>query len=327
MKQPNLFIVQDAIERVEQISLYNLSANLYDQAKFEETDNEFCDVFFETRQGELDDTGISPTLFELKKITNHNAKDTKIQCNMRKPIQLQFTPNNVDKLLGYKKIIENVLYGSIEMTDANNSSNKNSIVRYNKIKAIRKLIGESSNIEFNVTKFSVNFMTSTNCLLSLALFRWNSKIDSQYHPEQINLITNINSVEINTESSMLLNPMAINFDCMLSQEKWNKQLVIMLNFSSNVIDLQISPNDILTFAKIQVDFMNCINRHFNLKQCGDQDNKNHMKSTQPPNRFNSESLHGYDLPIVNYQNAQNDEEYFQDDLRLVCLVKNFLILK
>lgn len=321
MKQPNLFVIQDAIERVEQISLYSLTWSLFDRTIFEQTEKEFGDIVLETRQGELDDTGISPTLFEFKRVINSNVNDIRILCNMRKPVQVQFTPNNLEKLFCLRNVMKKILDENIETSQANNVGTP--IIRCNKIADIRKLIGNASSIEFNVTKFSINFMTSMNCLLSLAIFKWKSKVDMQKHPEQISFSTSINSIAINTDSSMLLNPMAINFDCVLTQEKWNKQLLILMNFTSNMIDLQISPNDVLTFARIQADFLSCVNRHFNATICTNQQSKKFLNSTHPPNGFNHENLYSYNLPKFTNQSAQTDEEYFQDDLRYDLVMFNY----
>lgn len=307
MKQPNMMTVQDSMEKIEQFSLFNLSIGLVDQDK---KSTEFNDTVFDTHRGELDDTGITPSLFEWKRIKCRNTNSTKIQCNMRKPIQLQFTPNNVEKLIQLKEMLEKIVYG--DATTNAPTTNARPIVQYNKIKEIRKLIGEANSIEFNVTKVSVNFMTSMDRLVSIALFKWNNKITVQMHPEQICFAMDVNSLVVNTQNFMLLNPMSFGIDFVLSQEKWNNRLMILTNFTSNRIHLQINPSDFWTFAKVQLDFWSCFTRH--IKSNGNEIEENEQASGQISQRNNFDNLIAYELPKQSLDN-QHNEEYFQDDLR------------
>lgn len=304
-----MMTIQDSVETTKQMSLFNMSIKLHDQAACEQTSEEFSDIVFDTHNSELDDSGIYPALIDLKRTTTRSSNETKIQCNMKKPIQIQLTPNSVEKLLSSKELIEQIFYG--EKVPADNSKSK-PIVRYNKIKEIRKLIGESSSVEFNVTKMSIHFITSMDRLLSIALFKWKSEVNAQQQPEQMAFATAIDSLVINTQNSMLLNPASLKFDCVLSQEKWNKRLLILMNFSSNGIHFQINPNDFWTFAKVQLDFWSCISRHFKINNIESDDSTNPLV-----NSTNSivENLMPYKLPKSTTYNSQGNEEYFQDDLR------------
>lgn len=309
-KQPNLYFVQDQNECIQQISLYNLSVQLHDRGIFEKSGNVFGDNIFDTYRGELDETGISPTLFELKKTINLISGERKVQCAMRRPIQLRFTPKSVEKLLHFQDTIEKLLY-----REQVKCHRPRSIVRYNKIKEIKKLIGDMNCIEFSMVKFTVNFMTSTNCLLSLCFFKFDSKINLQEHPQQLILNANINSFVLNTESSMILHPMSVNFDCTLTQEKWNRRLLITSNIASNVIDLQISPNDIQTFAKIQVEFLACINRHSKAVAQTTRFTEHAAENENQLKFIDASDLIRCDLPKVTSSSTNAAEEYFQDDLR------------
>lgn len=312
MKQPNMISTQDSNENAEQFSLFNLSISLYDQELFESKSIEFGDTVFDTHRSELDDTGIAPALFEWKRVTCRTTNTTQIQCNMKKPIQVQFTPTNVEKLLCLKETMQRIFYGNMESSSSSPSNGTRPIVQYNKIKEIRKLIGDANNIDFNVTKISINFMTSMDRLLSIALFKWSSKISVQEHPEQIMFATNADSLAINTQNFMLLNPTSFSIDFVLSQEKWNHRLLILSNFTSNRIHLQINPYDFWTFAKIQLDFWSCVTRHVNLNTVQSEETE-----AIPDNPYQKapSDLEAYDLPALSNDNQSNNEEYFQDDLR------------
>lgn len=304
--------IQDSNEKTEQYSLFNLSISLYDRELFESKSIEFADTVFDTHRSELDDTGIAPALFEWKRVTCRTTNTTQIQCNLKKPIQIQFTPTNVEKLLCLKETMQRIFYGDIKCSSSTSSTGARPIVQYNKIKEIRKLIGDANNIECNVTKISINFMTSMDRLLSIALFKWNSKISVQEHPEQIMFATNADSLVINTQNFMLLNPMSFGIDFVLSQEKWNHRLLILSNFTSNRIHLQINPYDFWTFAKIQLDFWSCVTRHVNSDIVQSEEIKEILEN---PNQKAPSELVAYDLPALSNDNQSNNEEYFQDDLR------------
>lgn len=313
MKQPNMISIQDSNENTEQFSLFNLSISLYDQELFDNKSIEFGDTVFDTHRSELDDTGIAPALFEWKRVKCRTTNTTQIQCNMKKPIQVQFTPTNVEKLLCLKETMQRIFYGDMKSSSSSPSNGVRPIVQYNKIKEIRKLIGDANNIEFNVTKISINFMTSMDRLLSIALFKWNSKISVQEHPEQIMFATNADSLAINTQNFMLLNPMSFSIDFILSQEKWNHRLLILSNFISNRIHLQVNPYDFWTFAKIQLDFWSCVTRHVDSNNVESEATEG--ISGNPHQQMPADNLEAYDLPALSSDNQSNNDEYFQDDLR------------
>lgn len=281
---------------------------------WEQTSIEFGDVIFDTHQGELDETGILPALFEFQRITsrNENKDDIKVQCNLRRPIQIKLTPTSVENLFSLKETMNRVIYGK----DQTNAQCDRAILHLNNIREIRKLTGGLNSIEFNMTKISINFMTSLDRVVSLALFKWNNKIDVRERLKQITYTTSIDTVSINTQNSMLLHPTSMAFECVLSQEKWSKRLVIATNFTSNVIQFQINPNDFWTFAKVQLDFWSCLNRCLNTSKSIDVKEER----SEPSKALNPENLTLYQLPRVTTSNSRANEEYFQDDLRLVKII-------
>lgn len=310
MIQPNVYCVRDATEKLERLSIFNLTIKIHNQKLWEQTSVEFGDVIFDTHRGELDETGIAPSLFELQRITNRNENDIKVQCNVRKPIQIKLTPTSVENIFHIKETINRVLYKGVEMMKA--PCIERPVHRLNNIKDIRKLIGGPNSIEFNMTKISINFMTSLDRVVSLALFKWNNKIGVRERLKQISYATSIDTISINTQNSMLLHPTSIAFDCMLSQEKWSKRLVILTNFTTNHMHLQINPNDFWTFAKVQLDFWSCLNRCFSSPST---EESNDIRGVESVQRENLTDLEVYELPRIIISNSRTNEEYFQDDLR------------
>lgn len=307
--QPNLYCVRDVVEQLERLSIFNLTVKIHNEKLWEQKSVEFGDVIFDTHRGELDEKGITPALIECQRITSRheNKNDIKLQCNIRKPIQIKLTPASVENLFNFKETMNGVFCKTI--TSKTQTTNR-PILPLNNIKSIRKLIGDSSSIEFNLTKISINFMTSLDRVVSLALFKWNNKIDVRERLKQISYATNIETVSMNTQNSMILHPTSIGFECLLSQEKWSKRLVILSNFTSNNLHLQIDPNDFWTFAKVQLDFWSCMNRCFkstNADESTDQPNNDEQQK-------NVENLESYQLPRLKTSN-RICEEYFQDDLR------------
>lgn len=311
--QPNFNCVRDSAETIERLSLFNLTLKIHNEKIWEQTATEFGDIIFDTHKGELDETGIPPALIEFQRITNRteNKNDIKLQFNVRKPIQIKLTPTSVENLFSFNETIKRVLYKNINSTGR---INERPILHLNNIKDLRKLIGGPNIIEFNMTKISINFMTSMDRVVSLSLFKWNNKIDVRERMKQIRYATNIDSISINTQNSMLLHPTSMTFECVFSQEKWSKRLVISTNFTSNIIHLQINPNDFWTFAKVQLDFWSCINRRFNTTEI-DLDGKKQKDHNINELHFSPDNLQLYQLPRIVSPNSHMNEEYFQDDLR------------
>lgn len=307
--QPNMLTIVDYVEKVAHLSLFNLTIKFPDP-KQPQSD----DAVFNTYQGELDDSGIPAAFIELEKMISHATNETKIKCNIRRSIQIQLTPEDIDKLLSLNELIQQIIYPTISATSQPN--NVRPIIRYNNVKELSKLIGVANSIELNAVKFSAEFMTSMERLLNITLFKWNCKIAVQKHPEQIAIVTACHSLLINTQDSMLLHPTSVRFDCNLSQEKWSKKLLIAANFTSNGMHFSMDPMDFWTFAKVQLDFWACFNRHFKWSKSDSHANKNDGGAGNDQD-FNGDNLNAYELPSTAEYNDQNDEEYFQDDLRFV----------
>lgn len=258
----------------------------------------------DTHRGELDESGITPTLFELKQTSSQNNAETKIVCVMRKPLQLRFASKSIQNLLLLKDTISNIFNETEHTADAKSQP----IVRYNKISEIKKMFGNATTVEFQMSKFIVDLMSSNNCLLSLCLYQLDSKVSVQEYPEQLTFNMKLNSLAVNTDCSMVLHPTTLDFDCVLTQEKWNRRLLVTANFAANIIDLQISPTDIQTLAKIQVEFMTC------LQQRNEDENEDTEMATERPHFDIDNSIQVILPPPINHS-AYTEEQFFQDDLR------------
>lgn len=310
LMQPNMMTIVDSMEKVVHMSMFNLTIQLPDDQNADDS------TVFDTHQGELDDdTGIPPALLELKKTICHAKNDTKIKCNIRRSVQMQLTPERVDKLLSLNELIQGIIYVKAAATPST-PSNVRPIVRYNSIRELSKLFGVANAIELNVLKVSAQFRTSMDRLLNIALYKWNSTIAVQKHPEQIAIGMACNSLVINTQNSMLLHPTSFRFDCNLSQEKWSKKLLIATNFTSNGVHFSIDPTDFWTFAKVQLDFWACFNRHFQWNDAEQNDDDGKLVDGGGGGAtLHADHLTAYDLPKATGNNSPNNEEYFQDDLR------------
>lgn len=284
----------------------DLSVRLFDETIYAKTSQTFGDIVFDTHRGELDESGIPPTLFELKQITSRTNGETKIECTMRKPLQLRFAPKSIQKLFSLKDTIADIFDG--EQASQATDADLQPIVRYNKISEIKKLFGNATTVDFHMSKFIVDLMSSTNCLLSMCLYKLDSKVSVQEYPEQLTFNVNLNSLAVNTDCSMVLHPTTLDFDCVLTQEKWNRRLLVAANFAANIIDLQISPTDIQTLAKIQVEFMTC------MQQRNDDEKEDAEKASKRP-YFDQDNLIQVIMPAAINQSAHTEDQFFQDDLR------------
>lgn len=305
LDQPNLLILKDTTECDQHISLFNLSVRLFDETIFAKTSQAFGDIVLDTHRGELDESGVAPSLFELKQISQRTNAGTKIVCEMRKPLQLRFAPKSIQKLLSLKDTIAAIFKGEENLQQ---DAHLQPIVRYNKISEIKKLFGNATTVDFHMSKFIVDLMSSTNSLLSMCLYKLDSKVSVQDYPEQLTFNANLSSLAVNTDCSMVLHPTTLDFDLVLTQEKWNRRLLVAANLVANIIDLQISPADIQTLAKIQVEFMAC------MQQRNGEVDETDEKTLERP-LFDRDNLIQVILPQAINRSAHAEDQFFQDDLR------------
>lgn len=298
--------MQDTNERHQHVSLSNLSVRLFDETIFAKTSQSFGDIVLDTHRGELDESGIIPTLFELKQTSNRNNGEAKIVCVMRKPLQLRFAQKSIQKLLTLKETVSDIFKVTSPVSHATDAQ-QHPIVRYNKISEIKKLFGNATAVDFHMSKFIVDLMSSTKCLLSFCLYKSDSKVTLQDYPEQLTINVNT-TLAVNTFCSMVLHPTTLDFDCILTQEKWNRRLLVASNFAANIIDVQISPADIQSLAKIQVEFMTCLQS----KKDSSKEEADTVAERPLVDRDNSIQVI---LPPATNQSANTEDQFFQDDLR------------
>lgn len=306
LQQPNIFTRIDNNEQVRRACLYDISVNLHIEQSTEKLEKVFDENFINTQRGETTESGIMPPLIEFKETQTKN--DIKVRCSMRKSLQLNVQPQSVEKLMSINEIISKIF----TINNQTDVIERKPISRFNKIRKLRKLFGNVTSIEFDMTRLTMKFITSKYSFLNVCLFKCDGKIRIMDSIEQIACNINFGSIALNSENSMILNPAAVEFDCILSQEKWDRRLIIATNLQSNVFDLQISPTDIQTFAKVQVEFMSCFNRQ--------------SRSTTPEKgifevnagkteKCDQTSLVPICLPEFKGYSDQQDDQFFQDDLR------------
>lgn len=306
LQQPNIFTRIDNNEQVRRACLYDISVNLHIVQPTEKSEKIFDENFIDTQRGETSESGIMPPLIEFKETKTKN--EIKVICSMRKSLQLNVQPQSVEKLMSINEIMSAIFTMNNEIT----IMERKPIPRYNKIRKIRKLFGNVTSIEFNITRLTTKFITSKYSFLNVCLFKCDGKIRIMDSIEQIIVNINVDSVALNSENSMILNPASIEFDCILSQEKWDRRLIIVTNLQSNVFDLQISPTDIQTFAKVQVEFVSCFNRQSSPMTPEKRIVDGNAGFTE---KVDQTKLVPISLPEFKGSGDQQDDQFFQDDLR------------
>lgn len=302
-------------EIVQQISVYNIAISLYDTVAYKETCEEFGDMVFDTSIGDLDTSGIPPPLFKLRKTLEVTTQELNLQCDILKPIKVRVTSENLGKILNVKKLLEEAL-----MSNKNASQKEQKpiqIVRYKKINVINQMFADAKNINFTMAKAVINCITSKNCSVNMSFLYAKCKLSFHQHPERLIVDSTLNSLVINTEHSIILHPLTIDLNCVLTQEKWSHNLLTTINFKSNIINFQICPNDVQTIAKVKVDFLNCINEYSKTVH-----SHGNVKSTENAincmqSNLKEQKLIPISVPVQDDILREVVAEHFQDDLRSV----------
>lgn len=307
LQQPNIFTQIDSNEQVQRVCLYDISVNLHIEQTFKKTEKLFDGVILSTQCGETTESGIMPPLIDLKEIRKKN--EAKIICALKKSLQINIQPQSVEKLMHINDII-----GSIFISDNKIMEKKMlPIARYNKIRKIRKNLSNITTIEFSMTRLATKLITSKYSFLNLCAFKCDGKVRIIDITDQIVVSASCGSIALNSENSMILNPAALEFDCIFSEEKWDRRLNIAMNLQSNIFDLQISPTDIQTLAKVQVEFTSCLNRQSKVSK---QEKDKIDADIGTSDKINYTKLVPIILPEFKTKyEQQQDDQFFQDDLR------------
>lgn len=297
-----------------------MTISLFDNPIYQETSEEFGDIIFTTSLGQLDESGIPPSLLYMKSTIQYPSNEINLQCHIKKPIKVRLTPVNLEKIFAVKDLLSGIFVSSDPVQE---TIPFRPISRINKIKSIKQQLFGASNIDLLIAKTDICLLTPNSCALNFSFFKFDAKLGIKTFPERLNVTANIDSMLINSEYSIILHPMTMNFGCLLAQDKWNKHLSTTVDFHSNYIGFQICPNDVLTIAKTQKAFLTCISRGFATFSVVEIDEEKTDGTMEVDGSTRSASISkamDKQIPVttpvpVECPNHYVDE-YFQDDLRL-----------
>lgn len=316
LMQPNLFISDTATEYSRQFCLFNMSISLFDKQIYQESAEEFGEIIFSTNLGQLDESGIPPCLIYAKSAIQYPSNAVQLACNIRKPIKFRLTPVNLEKVFGIKALLLPIFCRSKAAVD---EPVLRPIGRNNKIKTIKQQLLNASSIDISVAKTDVCLLTPNSCALNFSFLKFDAKMAIQKNVERLTIMSTIESLLINSEYSIILHPLTARCDCTLTQSKWNRQLSTTVDFQSDFIGLQMCPNDMLTIAKTQKEFLVCISRGLATFAVVDIDDDLNESVTSDyastaPQRLIEPIRIQTPTPVDCAEHFV--EEHFQDDLRL-----------
>lgn len=314
--QPNLFITDTATEYSRQFSMFNLTISLFDKQIHQESSEEFGEIIFNTTIGRMDESGIPPCMIFMKNSIQYPSNEVHLVCNVRKPIKLRLTPVNLEKIFAIKDLLTPIFHHKSATID---DQTLRTIGRNNKIKTIKQQLLNANSIDFSMAKTDICMLTPNSCALNFSFYALDAKLAIQKTMERLQISCTIESFSINSEYSMILQPMTARCGCTLNQSKWNKQLTTAVDFQSDYIGFQVCPNDVMTIAKTQKEFLVCISRGlatFAVVELDDDVNDSIASLYASPASQRPAAPKRIHTPTPTECAEHSVEEHFQDDLRL-----------
>lgn len=261
--QPNLFVSQSVLERVTQLSLFDLNITLGaatvvkgDDDFFTDIDTEFNDVFFQTRAGNPSLNGIpAPLLHCRQQVAANGELCIRVQCQRR--VRLRVTTGTLEKLLAIRKVVVQFsgpkLFRPVAAAAAAApilTSKKLKIIQ-NAMLGAQKLFVSIDNVycDFSSDAGSGGVVEPFN--VGVSFDNVTCGVDILQHPHRAQFTWTIRSFRLNTGRHVVVSPLSAQVAVSLTKEIWKRDLLVSCSVRANCIDISVTPHSILDLQSAQ----------------------------------------------------------------------------
>lgn len=337
MYQPNMLISQSVVDKTTQFSLFNLilkfgvDKNADNQQQNTTNSDEFADIFFSTKQGDLDEYGVPPALFMYKEYITP-AQEKNVEVHLGRQIKFSFSHKTFEKCLALMTIFNE--FTTLRHSHINNAAvpvRQNSLQHYetclpiptsNKINMIQQNLFYANRIELTIADIEFNCNQSLVYDLKFGIRHIQSKLEIFDHPQKLVTTLSANNLTIQTDRLFVLSPTSITMAVSLTQENWKRMPLIVFNTNLECVDLSIGPENITNILNMQNRFLKCWNNYQEqlnaIPLLNDELNQSGAVDSEMSEKILAiESLTQIPTPKCSRSNVQSMDEFYQDDLRYV----------
>lgn len=304
ISQPNMMISNTVFEKNIQMSIYDLNICLgtdYETSK--ENKNNFADVLFQTKRGDVNDMGISPSFFKAK-FNQTSFKNNGLDVEFKKPMKFSLSHKTIEKMFALETIFESLFKQEIVTVP---EEILRPVGNRFSMKLIKGYFRGVDHLNLFIAQTTLECSLGNEYDVKVSFSKIKSSIEIFDRPEKIIFDLVIKAFMMNTGTFIILHPVSPQIKGTLIQENWQKNPLLSFTLSLNCLVIDIGPENINNFLKIQKAFVKC------LKVYERKEKVSIDLIKKPFENFENITL----IPTPKYQRKSSTltEEHYQDDLR------------
>ncbi|XP_065088861.1 intermembrane lipid transfer protein VPS13B [Ochlerotatus camptorhynchus] len=303
MAQPNGLLSLNLLERVVQLSLFDLIIELDGLS------------LLKTLSGEPDDLGIPQPIIKTRFVNSMLKKNNELSVEFKRPIKLTISHQKLKVL----QDLADILAGAVGGSQHNNRPQRHArklpkpILSRNKFKMIKSNMYDVEKVSVRLSQTMIHILDEDqqvyNCKLSLSSIQ--SILRVQERPARMSFNLDLEELIFCQGSFVIMHPFSFSLQATLTQEYWKRDPSIQMKLHSSYLQLDFNPNNLVEVQRM-FDLLNGV---LSTKSSNESEHRPSLTASdnQTPSQENL-------IPLATPGFSQKDskgvqEEHYQDDLR------------
>uniref|UniRef100_A0A182YLN0 Chorein N-terminal domain-containing protein n=1 Tax=Anopheles stephensi TaxID=30069 RepID=A0A182YLN0_ANOST len=301
--QPNALVSLSLLERVLQLSLFDLTLEVDELA------------IVKTVAGEPDELGIPQPIVKTRFVNSLTKRSRELRVDFKRPIKLTVSHGKVKKIMELADALDGLF------TAPNRVGIKplpKPVLSRNKFMLIKSHLFDVEKIQIGLSQVMVHWLeedpsrpASYNMKLSFSSV--SSTVRVQERPERIVFELELAELLLSAGTFVILHPFSFKLQLTLAQEYWKRDPLVQIKLQASYLQLDLIPYLFHQVELIRSELLDALRREADAEHRKDSVSTVHNANMTPSRR---ELL----IPIVpprfqQRRTKEMQEEYYQDDLR------------
>uniref|UniRef100_A0A182JVY1 Vacuolar protein sorting-associated protein 13B n=1 Tax=Anopheles christyi TaxID=43041 RepID=A0A182JVY1_9DIPT len=304
LAQPNALVSLSLLERVLQLSLFDLTVEVDELA------------IVKTVTGEPDELGIAQPIVKTRFVNSLTKKSRELRVDFKRPIKVTVSHGKVKKIMELIAILDDLFKPpKVSKHRGSIKSLPKPVLSGNKFLLIKSHLFEVEKIQLGLSQVMLHLLDEDTSRpaqynMKLSLSSIHSTIRVQERPERITFELELAELLLSSGAFVILHPFSFTVQLTLAQEYWKRDPLVQIKLQSSYLQMDLIPYIFHQVELIRYDLLDAL-------QTEDGDRKDSVSTVQSANMTPSRELL---IPIVpprfqQKRTKEMQEEYYQDDLR------------
>nr|XP_029723384.1 vacuolar protein sorting-associated protein 13B-like [Aedes albopictus] len=304
MAQPNGLLSLNLLERVVQLSLFDLIVDLDELS------------LLKTLPGEPDDLGIPQPIIKTRFVNSTAKKNNELSVEFKRPIKFTVSHQKLKVVQDLADILVGAMGGPQNNDRPQRSAKKlpKPMLSRNKFKMIKSNLYDVEKVTVRLSQTMIHLLDEDrqvyNCKLSLSSIH--STLRVQERPARMTFNLDLEELIFSQGSFVIMHPFSFKLQASLTQEYWKRDPLIQIKLNSTYLQLDFNPNNLEEVQRMSELF------HEILDKKSSEDVAGSASVTASANMTPSrENLIPLTAPGFSRRDSTKgvQEEHYQDDLR------------